>query len=146
MCVYLIYCVYTIDTMEVSDIVFIVISPADPDPMYKQVIDQIKDAIANGTLAPDERLPSIREMSNELKISPITIKRAYRDLENEGYIITRSGLGSFIAGVNRERLREEKIAEIREEMRKIMKTGEKFGITSSDIKKIIKEIKEAPNV
>ena len=67
---------------------FIVISPLNPDPMYKQVTDQIKDAIADGTLKPEAKLPSIREMSRELKISEITIKRAYADLENDGFIIT----------------------------------------------------------
>ena len=72
---------------------FIVISQSDPDPMHRQVTDQVKDAIAKGTLKTGEKLPSIREMSKELKISPITIKRSYRDLEQEGYIITRAGLG-----------------------------------------------------
>ena len=61
---------------------FIVVSPMNPDPMYKQVTDQIKHAIAAGDLAPETRLPSIREMSRELRISAITIKRAYADLEH----------------------------------------------------------------
>ena len=68
---------------------FIVISPLNPDPMYRQITDQIKDAIAAGTLKPETKLPSIREISKELKISMITTKRAYADLENEGYILTR---------------------------------------------------------
>ena len=69
---------------------FIVVSPLNPDPMYKQVADQIKDAIATKVLKPESKLPSIREMSKELKISIITIKRAYADLEKEGYIYIRS--------------------------------------------------------
>ncbi len=121
---------------------FIVVSPLNPDPMYKQVKDQIKNAIASGTLQPETRLPSIREMARELKISEITIKRAYSDLENEGYIITRSGLGSFVASVDRERLRREKLDEIREEIARLLKTGEKFGITSADIIALVKELKE----
>jgi GntR family transcriptional regulator len=110
--------------------------------MYKQITDQIKDAIASGTIAKETKLPSIREMAKELKISSITIKRAYADLEYEGYIYTRPGMGSFVADINKEKLRAEKLAEIREEIAKILKAGEKFDITSRDILKIIKEIKE----
>lgn len=118
---------------------FIVISPANPDPLYKQVTDQIKDAIAEGTLQSETRLPSIREMASELKISAITIKRAYSDLENEGFIFTRSGLGSFVADVNKEKIRNEKLSEIRGDINKIIKTAEKFGISSDDVIRIIKE-------
>jgi GntR family transcriptional regulator len=124
------------------DNLFIVVSPLNPDPMYKQVTDQIKDAIASGTLQPETRLPSIREMARELKISEITIKRAYSDLENEGYIITRSGLGSFVASVDREKLRREKLEEIRGEISRLLKAGEKFGISAEVIITLIKELKE----
>ncbi len=112
---------------------FIVISPLNPDPMYKQVTDQIKDAIASGTLRPETKLPSIREMAKELKISMITIKRAYADLENEGYILTRSGLGSFVADINWDKLREEKLAEIRFEITKILNAAARFDISTEDI-------------
>ncbi len=119
---------------------FIVISPLNPDPMYKQVTDQIKDAIADGSLKPEDRLPSIREMARELKISEITIKRAYTDLENEGYILTRSGLGSFIADINRAKLRREKLVQARNEIRKILNTGKRFGIEPSDLVDIIQKL------
>jgi len=118
---------------------FIVISPSNPDPLYKQVTDQIKDAIAAGSLQPETKLPSIREMANELKISAITIKRAYSDLENEGFIFTRSGLGSFVADVNKEKIRNEKLFEIRTEVNKILKTAEKFDISADDVVRIIRE-------
>lgn len=121
---------------------FIVVSPLNPDPMYKQVTDQIKDAIASGQLKPDDKLPSIREMSAELKISIITIKRAYSDLENENYIYTRPGMGSFVADINRDKLREEKLEEFTQEMKKLLKTGEKFRITANDVINIVKKIKE----
>jgi GntR family transcriptional regulator len=121
---------------------FIVVSPLDPDPMYKQVTDQIKNAIASGTLQPGHKLPSIREMAGELKISEITIKRAYSDLENEGYIFTRSGLGSFVASIDKQKLRQEKLEEIRWEISRILKAGEKFGISTEDIIVLIKRIKE----
>jgi GntR family transcriptional regulator len=113
--------------------IFIVVSPLNPDPMYKQVTVQIKDAIAGGKLKPEEKLPSIREMTRELGISEITVKRAYADLEHEGYIFTRSGLGSFVADVSREKIKGEKLTEIRQELIKILKSGEKFDISADDI-------------
>jgi GntR family transcriptional regulator len=113
--------------------------------MYKQVADQIKDAIAGRTLKPGDKLPSIRELSLELKISIITTKRAYSDLENEGYIITRPGLGSFVADINKEKLREEKLIELSDTLTKIIKTSEKFNITQDDIFALTKEIEETTN-
>jgi GntR family transcriptional regulator len=125
------------------DNLFIVVSPLNPDPMYKQITDQIKDSIASGGLQPEAKLPSIREMSRELNISEITIKRAYSDLENEGFIITRSGLGSYVADINRGKLRQEKWKEIQKEILKILKTAEKFDISTREIIAIVKEIKES---
>jgi GntR family transcriptional regulator len=122
--------------------VFIVISPSNPDPMHKQVTDQVKNAIARGTLEPGKKLPSIREMSRELRISPITIKRSYRDLEQDGYIVTRAGLGSFVADVDFGRLRGEKVEEITVELERIMKTASGFGIKAAELRKILKKLEE----
>jgi GntR family transcriptional regulator len=121
---------------------FIVVSPLNPEPMYKQVTDQIKDAIADGTIQPEEKLPSIREMSKELKISIITIKRAYADLESDGFIYTRTGMGSFVANVNKNTLREGRLSEIKKEIRRILAAGEKVNIHASDVIKIVNEIGE----
>ncbi len=125
------------------DNLFIVVSHLNPDPMYKQIIDQVKDAIASGGLQPENKLPSIREMARELKISEITIKRAYSDLENEGFIITRSGLGSYVADINRDKLRQDKWQEIRKDILKILKTAERFDISAREIIALVKEIKES---
>lgn len=121
---------------------FIVLSPSNPDPMYRQVSDQVKDAIATGDLKPNDKLPSIREMAKALDISVITIKRAYLDLETEGYILTRAGMGSFVADVDRDDLREEKLAEFKKEMTRIVRTGEKFGISTDDLIRLVLEIEE----
>jgi len=125
---------------KMKDRLFIVVSPLNPDPMYKQVTDQIKDAIAGGILKQEEKLPSIREMARELGISEITIKRAYADLEHEGYIFTRSGLGSFVGDVSRGKMKSEKMEEIRQKLTEILKSGEKFGISADDIIQAIKGI------
>ena len=124
---------------------FIVVSHQNPEPMYKQVTDQVKDAIVSGTLKPNDKLPSIRSISVELNISIITIKRAYADLEKEGYIYTRSGLGSFVADLNREKMRDEKLDEFRRELRSILMKAKKFDIPAAEILKIIHEIQEETN-
>src|SRR5512136_476886 len=112
---------------------FIVLSPSHPDPMYKQITDQVKDAIAAGDLKPNDRLPSVRELSEALSVSAITIKRAYQDLETDGFILTRAGMGSFVAPVERDALRERKLAEVQQELRRLVQSSAKFGISASDI-------------
>ena len=118
----------------------IVLSPSHPDPMYKQVTDQIKDAIASGDLKPNDRLPSVREMSDALNVSAITIKRAYQDLETEGFILTRAGLGSYVAPVERDAPRERKLAELQEELRRLVRSSARFGITAGDIVRLTRQV------
>lgn len=120
----------------------VVISATNRDPLYKQVTDQLRDAIAKGSIVSEGRLPSIREMANELKVSPITIKRAYGDLERDGYVITRPGMGTFVAGIDREKLRQEKIDELRLEIARLLKAAEIFGISIDGIEKIVDEMKD----
>jgi GntR family transcriptional regulator len=108
--------------------------------MYKQVTDQIRDAITSGDLKPNERLPSVREMSEALRVSAITIKRAYQDLETGGYILTRAGLGSFVVPVERYALRERKLAEVQEELRRLVRSSARFGISASDIVRLARQV------
>ncbi len=124
---------------------FIAISYSSSDPMHRQITDQVKDAIARGALKAGEKLPSIREMSKELKISPITIKRSYRDLEQDGYIVTRAGLGSFVADVDLARLRAEKRDEIAGELGRIVTAAAGYGISPGEIGKLLRKILEEGN-
>jgi GntR family transcriptional regulator len=110
--------------------------------MYKQVTDQIKDAIASGDLKPNDRLPSVRELCEALSISAITVKRAYQDLEADGYILTRAGLGSFVAPVERDALRQRKLAELREDVRRLLRSSAKFGVTADDIVRLTRQLEE----
>lgn len=121
---------------------FIALSPSHPDPMYRQVTDQIKDAIAAGDIRSNDRLPSVRELSEALNVSAITVKRAYQDLEAAGYILTRAGLGSFVAEVKRDVLRARKLDELRTEVTRIVRTGAKFGITAEDIIRLTRQVEE----
>lgn len=120
----------------------IAISAANPDPMHKQLADRIREAIAGGSLAAGAKLPSIREMAAAHGVSAITVKRAYRDLESEGFIIARAGLGSFVASLDRSDVKERKAREIRGEIRRIVKTAAAFGIRRREIERMIKETKE----
>ena len=140
---YFVYYVCTVD--KEHDRVFIALSQSNPDPMYKQVTDQVKNAIASGDLKPGDKLPSVRELTEGLKTSAITIKRAYLDLETEGFILTRAGLGSFVTEIDRDKLRQEKLAEYRAALAGILATGTKFGIKAEDLVQLIREIQEDLN-
>ena len=121
---------------------FIQLSADNPDPMYRQVTDQIRDAIAAGDLQPEQLLPSIRELALELGVSVITIKRAYQDLEDAGLIRARRGLGSFVCPVDLVQMRRAKLEEIEGELKSILARGRKFNITAADLTRLLRQIEE----
>lgn len=87
----------------------IVLSNSSDKPIYEQIAAQIRDAVATGELAAGEQLPSIRALAAQLRISAITTKRAYQDLEAQGYVTTIPGKGCFVAEQNLDLLREERL-------------------------------------
>lgn len=121
---------------------FIAVSHSDPDPIYRQITKQIKNAVASGELKKQAKLPSIREMANELNVSSITVKRVYSDLESEGYIYTRTGIGSFVADVDIEILKSEKMEEIKSELHCLLNGSRKYGITKEDIITLVNEMED----
>ena len=86
---------------------YIIISNSSEAPIYEQIVSQIKAQIMSGQLAEGDALPSMRALAQSLRISVITTKRAYEELEREGFIISQTGKGSFVKGQNRELVREE---------------------------------------
>jgi GntR family transcriptional regulator len=132
--------------VAVEVLLFVVLSRENPDPMYKQVFVQIRDAVGTGELQVDEKLPSIREMAKALGVSVITIKRAYLELENQGYIYSRPGLGSFVADVSLKRLRAGKLREIQRELEALTGSAAKFGISTDEIIQLMHGLKEKRNV
>jgi len=94
----------------------IIVSNASPDPIYEQIARQIKSQILSGELAEGDPLPSIRKLAQELQISVITTKRAYEELEREGFIDTVGGKGCFVAMQNAEFLREKKMKAVEEKL------------------------------
>ena len=85
----------------------IIISNTSQVPIYEQIIRQVKDLIIKGELSPGEGLPSVRNLASTLRISALTVKKAYDGLEKEGFVVTVPGRGSFVAAANWELLREE---------------------------------------
>ena len=90
----------------------IIISNASDKPIYEQIVSQMKALVLTGELSEGQQLPSIRALANDLRVSVITTKRAYTDLEAQGFIETVQGKGSFVAGGNKELLREERLRAI----------------------------------
>ncbi len=111
----------------------IVISNSNKQPIYEQITHQIKEQIIKGTLVKDTVLPSIRSLAKELQISVITTKRAYDELEKEGYIHTVPGKGTFIAYQNIDDIREKKYKMIEEDLVKIVEESKVYDISKSEL-------------
>ena len=120
----------------------IIISNADPRPIYEQVYDQIKSAIISGELAPGDLLPSIRGLAKDLRISVITTKRAYDELEREGFIVTSQGRGSYVAEKNMELVRESRLREIEEHLRKALLLAPSCGMGAPELTEMLRILSE----
>lgn len=111
----------------------LMISNSSGQPIYEQICSQIKQFIQSGSLAADETLPSIRLLAKDLRISVITTKRAYEELEREGYIYTVPGKGSFVARRNPELVREEQLRKIESLMEEIARLAPGCGLSNEDL-------------
>lgn len=120
----------------------IIISNASNAPIYEQIVCQLKDAILAGELAEGEQLPSIRALANSLRISAITTKRAYADLEAQGFIETVQGKGSFVAGGNAEFLREERLRHIEELLGDAVREARGAGIGRAELHDMLDALAE----
>ena len=118
----------------------IIISNSSSIPLYEQITQAIKQAIFSNELKEEEMLPSVRGLANELKISFLTVKKAYDELEEEGFIKTVQGKGSFVTPKNLELLREEKLKEIQGYVEKIKDIALVADISNEDVKEIFKII------
>lgn len=111
----------------------LIISNASSKPIYEQITGQIKTMILSGELAEGEQLPSIRALANSLRVSAITTKRAYADLEADGFIETVQGKGSFVAGGNAELIREEQLRQVEELMGQAVDAGRAMGLSKTEL-------------
>lgn len=118
----------------------IVLSHADGRPIYEQISGQVKGQILNGALESGEALPSIRLLAKELRISVITTKRAYDDLEREGFIQTIPGKGSFVAQASHEALQEERLRTAQGHLQKAVSVAKSSGIELEQLQDTLKEL------
>lgn len=119
------------DTLE------IIISNTGASPIYEQIAQQIKAAILTGELEEGELLPSIRALANDLRISVITTKRAYADLEEAGFVTTVQGRGTFVSGGNLELLREERLRTIEGRLEAVVREAQASGISAADLREML---------
>jgi GntR family transcriptional regulator len=115
----------------------IIISNSSPHPIYEQINNQIKAQIIAGDLKEGDALPSIRRLAKELQISVITTKRAYDELEKEGFIDTVGGKGCFVAMQNKELLKEKKMKTIEEKMSDMVLDAKKLGIRQKELREML---------
>ncbi len=120
----------------------ILISNSSSVPLYEQISNQVKNQILNGELKPSEALPSIRMLAKDLKVSIITTKRAYEELEKEGFIETVVGKGTFVSGANSERLKEAAMAEMESRLEEVIISAKSLGLTLDECIEIFKSLYE----
>ena len=118
----------------------LIINHTSMEPIYEQIVAQIKAEVIEGTLT--DILPSVRSLSKELKISALTVKKAYDNLEEEGLVVTVHGKGSFIAAANQELLMEERRKELEKELEAAVQKARTGGLTAKEIRESFEIIME----
>ena len=120
----------------------ILINNSSGQPLYEQIEEQIKSQILSGELSEGDALPSMRVLAKDLKISIITTKRAYEELERDGFIVSVTGKGSFVKGLNSEFVRESMLYEIEELLEKVAEKAAVGGITLEELTERLKILTE----
>ncbi len=106
-------------------------------PIYEQIVNSFKEMTVSGVLLPDEKIPSVRELAKEMTINPNTIQKAYQELERQGIIYMKRGQGTFINPNIKAKNREEKMEQLKEEIKKIIVESMYLGITKDEFIDII---------
>ena len=120
----------------------IIISNSSGKPIYEQITSQIKQQILSGQLQPHDALPSMRFLAKELRISVITTKRAYEDLEKDGFIYTVVGKGSFVADANHELIREEQLRKIEEHLEQAVELARQSNVSQEEATEMLQMLYE----
>ena len=134
--------IYTVATIICTggDFLNIRISYDSEKPMYEQIEEQIKEAICNNEAEDNEPLPSVRQLSSQLNVSAITIKRAYADLEKEGFIYTVAGKGTFVKLKHIDTIKERYVTDRLNELKDKLDVMKKSGISRADIITVVEEV------
>jgi len=111
----------------------------DPEPMYRQIESQLRGFILGGQLKPGTRLPSMRALASDLSCSVITTRRAYEDLEGEGFIRTRQGMGTLVAEIPEEKMSAHRREAVDGAFREAVRAGRRAGLTEEELRDILEE-------
>ena len=120
----------------------IIINNSSMVPIYEQIGEQVKAMIRSGELKENDNLPSVRSLSKDLKISALTVKKAYDSLEEEGFTATVHGKGTYVTAVYKELLLEEQIKELETDLETAVQKGRRYGISDEDIRSLFELILE----
>ncbi len=120
----------------------IIINNSSMVPIYEQVVEQLKTGIISGELKENEALPSVRTLSSEIKISALTVKKAYDKLEEEGFVITVHGKGTFVAPTDRSLAVEARRKSVEDDFAKAVEKAKNVGMTTEEILDIVNIILE----
>ena len=120
----------------------IIINNSSMQPIYEQILGQIKNYIMHGELKEEEMLPSVRSLAKDLRVSALTVKKAYDTLEQEGFVITIHGKGSFVTCANQEIMLEEKKKEVEADLEMAIRKGRSCGMSNQEITELFEIILE----
>ena len=120
----------------------IIINHSSMIPIYEQIVEQVKALIRNGKLKENDNLPSVRSLAKELKISALTVKKAYDSLENEGFTVTIHGKGTYVAASNTQLMEEERRKEVEADLEAAIQKGRRCGMKEEEIRSLFELIME----
>lgn len=115
----------------------ILIDNTSKTPIYEQIVNQIKESIMNGTLNEGDALPSMRQLAKDLKVSVITTKRAYEELENDGFTYSVVGKGSFVKEQNIEQIRERRLKMLEEMIEDVIHNSKSMNLSKNELLELI---------
>ena len=120
----------------------LIINNSSMQPIYEQIVAQVRNKIMQGELEEDTALPSVRTLAKDLRVSALTVKKAYDALEQEGFVVTVHGKGSFVACANQELMLEEKKKEVEADLEKAIRKGRSCGMSNEEITELFQIILE----
>lgn len=120
----------------------LIINHSSMQPVYEQIVSQIKDKIVHGELIEETMLPSVRTLAKDIKVSALTVKKAYDQLETEGFVVTVHGKGSYVACASQAQMLEEKKKEVESELEQTIRKARSCGMEDSEIRELFEIVLE----
>ena len=115
------------------------LDPGSPTPLYEQIAQRVRAAIAAGEAKPGTMLPSVRQLAGDLRVNPATVAQAYRQLERDGFVTSRRGTGTYVNALSTDRRAGERAAQARELVRGLVQEGARRGISAKELQAALRE-------